>query len=311
MVQDFENRLSKNYRHIRKWAKRLQIACFRVYDFDIPSFPFCVEKYADYVHISLYKTKKELSREELELLLNNLQDVVARVLEIPTHQIFFKTRARQLGSNQYEKLNNQSTGAWVDEFGAKLWVNFTDYLDTGLFLDHRTTRNWVREKSQGKKVLNLFSYTGAFSVQAARGGARLVDTIDMSNVYLEWAEKNMRANGFESKSQYRYFREDILAWLKKPISEIYDLIILDPPTFSNSKMMKGILDIQRDYVFLLQATLKRLNHQGILYFSNNFRGFKMDASRLPGVLIKDVSAQSIPEDFRNKKIHQCYMIQKV
>lgn len=309
-MQDFENRLLKNYRHLAKWARRQRISCFRTFDFDLPSYPLCVEKYDGFVHISEYKVKKETVSEEHEMWLKNSVEAVSKVLEISQSNIFVKTRERQSGFNQYEKLSQKSIGAWVEEFGAKLWVNFTDYLDTGLFLDHRETRKWVRGAATSKKVLNLFSYTGSFSVQAALGGASNVDTMDMSNAYLEWAQKNMAANGFTDSNRFRYLREDIMEWLKQPPEELYDIVILDPPTFSNSKKMKRILDIQEDHIFLIKNSLKRLNSGGILYFSNNLRNFKMDYESLKGFTVKDVTAASIPNDFRNKKIHQCFRIEK-
>lgn len=307
---EFENRLRKNLKHIRKWARRQGITCYRVYDLDIPSFPLCVDIYGDFVHVAEYKAKHGMEEEEhAEWLMGSLH-VIASVLEVDIDNIFLKLRERQKGLKQYEKFSYESFGTWVDEFGAQLWVNFTDYLDTGLFLDHRNTRAWVRAEAQGKRVLNLFSYTGAFSVQAAMGGAVRVDTVDMSQTYLSWAQKNMEQNGFTDETSFHYLREDILQWLPGPLKEYYDIIILDPPTFSNSKKMKDILDIQRDHVRLIERTLKALKPDGVLYFSNNFRGFEMDIEALKGVNIKDVSKQSVPEDFRNKAIHKCYKITK-
>lgn len=309
-MQEFENRLRKNLKHIRKWAKRQNIACYRVYDLDIPSYPLCVDIYGDYVHVAEYKAKHGMDEEEHAEWLSGSLQVIASVLEVSLDNIFLKLRERQKGIKQYEKFSYESFGDWVDESGAKLWVNFTDYLDTGLFLDHRNTRVWVRSEAQDKRVLNLFSYTGAFSVQAAMGGAIRVDTIDMSHTYLAWAQKNMEKNGFTDESRFRYLREDILQWLPGPLKEYYDIIILDPPTFSNSKKMKDILDIQQDHVQLIKRTLQALKPDGVLYFSNNFRGFEMDTEALKDFYIKEVSKQSVPEDFRNKAIHKCFRITK-
>lgn len=309
-MQDFENRLRKNFKHISKWARRQKINCFRVYDLDIPSYPLCVDIYGDYVHVAEYKANHSLTDEEhAEWLFGSLQ-VIATVLEVNLDNVFLKLRERQRGTSQYERFSHDSFGTWVDEFGAKLWVNFTDYLDTGLFLDHRPTRLMVRNESEGKRVLNLFSYTGAFSVQAAMGGAVRVDTIDMSQTYLAWAEKNMAENGFTDASSYKFLREDILQWLPGPLKEYYDIIVFDPPTFSNSKKMKEILDIQRDHAYLIQLCMQALKPDGVMYFSNNFRNFKMDESVANVFKVKDITKQTIPEDFRNQQIHHCFKITK-
>jgi 23S rRNA (cytosine1962-C5)-methyltransferase len=308
-MQEFENRLRKNFKHISKWARRQNITCFRVYDLDIPNFPLCVEIYGEYVHVSEYKVKNEIKTEEehSEWLYGSLQ-VIATVLDIKLDNIFLKLRERQKGTQQYERFSYDSFGTWVDEFGAKLWVNFTDYLDTGLFLDHRPTRLMVRNESDGKRVLNLFSYTGAFSVQAALGEAVRVDTVDMSHTYLTWAEKNMVENGFTDETSYRYLREDILQWLPGPLKDYYDIIVFDPPTFSNSKKMKEILDIQRDHAYLINLCMKALKSDGVLFFSNNFRNFKMDESVSNHFNVKNITKQTIPEDFRNQQIHHCFRI---
>ncbi len=307
-ILEFENRLRKNFRHIAKWATRQGISCYRIYDADTPSFPFAVDLYGDYISVSEYKTKYSLEGEEHYRWMGECIIAISEVTEIPEKNIFIREREKQAGKGQYEKRSNESFGTWVDELGAKFWVNLTDYLDTGLFLDHRNTRLWVREKSEGKRVLNLFAYTGAFSVHAALGGAEVVTTVDMSKTYLEWAEKNMKKNGFSSPDKYRYLREDILYWLKKPFGELYDIIVMDPPTFSNSKKMKGFLNIQRDHVYLISQAMKLLKKDGLMYFSNNFRNFKIDYEALSKYKIKEVSSQSVPNDFRNKKIHKCFEV---
>lgn len=309
-MKDFENRLRKNFKHIRKWAKRQNISCFRIYDFDLPNFPLSIELYEEYIHVSEYRTKHQLEGLEHAQWLSSIREVIAQVCDVSLDAIFFKLREQQKGLQQYEKLSHESFGVWVDEFGAKLWVNLTDYLDTGLFLDHRVLRTWVKDQSQGKRVLNLFAYTGAFSVQAAMGGAKRVDTVDMSQTYLSWAEKNMKANGFTDPRRYGYIRADILQWLPGDLIDYYDIIILDPPTFSNSKKMKSILDIQRDHVGIIHKTLKALKPDGTLFFSNNFRGFKINIEQLEGLSIKEVSQQTVPNDYRNKSIHQSYVIKK-
>lgn len=307
-MQDFENRLLKNLKHIKKWAKRNGVSCFRVYDLDIPSYPLCIDIYEDYVHVAEYKAKHKMDEDEYAQWLDDSLNVVSRVLEVPMENIFLKLRERKKGLQQYEKFSHDSFGTWVQELGAKLWVNFTDYVDTGLFLDHRVARSWVRASSKDKIVLNLFSYTGAFSVQAAMGGARSVDTVDMSQTYLSWAEKNMLENGFSDSSKFRFLREDILQWLPSIPKNYYDIIILDPPTFSNSKKMKDVLDIQEDHVWIIRRAMDGLKTDGVLYFSNNFRNFVLDEASLQKYRIQEVSKTSIPEDFRNKNIHMCYKL---
>ncbi|MCZ2393356.1 MAG: class I SAM-dependent methyltransferase [Chitinophagales bacterium] len=295
-------------KHIKKWAKRNGVSCFRVYDLDIPSYPLCIDIYEDYVHVAEYKAKHKMDEDEYAQWLDDSLNVVSRVLEVPMENIFLKLRERKKGLQQYEKFSHDSFGTWVQELGAKLWVNFTDYVDTGLFLDHRVARSWVRASSKDKIVLNLFSYTGAFSVQAAMGGARSVDTVDMSQTYLSWAEKNMLENGFSDSSKFRFLREDILQWLPSIPKNYYDIIILDPPTFSNSKKMKDVLDIQEDHVWIIRRAMDGLKTDGVLYFSNNFRNFVLDEASLQKYRIQEVSKTSIPEDFRNKNIHMCYKL---
>lgn len=234
--------------------------------------------------------------------------VVCEVADIPREKVFLKLRQRQKGISQYERFSHASYGLWAQEAGLSFWVNLTDYLDTGLFLDHRITRSLFREDAAGKKVLNLFAYTGSFSVHAAAGGAAEVETVDMSQTYLSWAEKNMIQNGFKDPARFTYTRADILQWLPAAPKNYYDLVILDPPTFSNSKMMRDILDIQRDHVSLLNDTLSTIKPGGILYFSNNFRQFDLDRDAIYAASVKDITAMTIPPDFRNKKIHHCFKI---
>jgi 23S rRNA (cytosine1962-C5)-methyltransferase len=310
MSSEFRNRLLKNFRHVRKWAGKQQISCYRLYDLDIPSFPLCVDIYDGHVHVAEYKAAHHLSEEEHADWLGACLQDIAEVIQIDIDHIFLKLRERQRGLSQYERFSHESYGLWVQESDLDFWVNLTDYLDTGLFLDHRITRSMVRQEASGKRVLNLFSYTGSFSVYAAAGGASRVDTVDMSQTYLSWAEKNMRQNGFEDPTMYQYFREDILQWLPGPLKQYYDIIVLDPPTFSNSKKMRDILDIQQDHVALINLSLQALKPGGVMYFSNNFRRFEMEKETIKASAIKDISAQTIPMDFRNKQIHHCFKIWK-
>lgn len=308
MVADFTNRLRKNHKHLSKWAKRQHISCYRLYDLDIPSFPLCVDVYNDHVHVAEYKAKHGMEEAEHAEWLGECLQAVLEVTGTTADKIFLKLRERQKGLKQYERFSQESYGFWAEESGLKFWVNLTDYLDTGLFLDHRTTRQMVRTASEGKRVLNLFAYTGSFSVYAAAGGATRVDSVDMSQTYLSWAEKNMRENGFCDEKTYQYFRQDILQWLPGPLKDYYDIIVLDPPTFSNSKKMRDVLDIQLDHVHLINRALQALKPGGTMYFSNNFRGFQLDREAIRASDIKDITAATIPEDFRNKSIHHCFLI---
>lgn len=308
MMTDFENRLQKNLKHTGKWARRQGISCYRLYDLDIPSFPLCVDIYEGHVHVAEYKANHGMEPEAHAEWLSECLDVIGKITGVPEDGIFLKLRERQKGLKQYERFSNESYGMWVRENNLEFWVNLTDYLDTGLFLDHRVARAMVRDAAEGKRVLNLFAYTGAFSVYAAAGGAVRVDTVDMSQTYLAWAQKNMEHNGFRDEERYRYVRADILQWLPGPLKNYYDIIVLDPPTFSNSKMMRDILDIQRDHVMLVNRALEALKPDGTLYFSNNFRGFQLDAEEIKASRIREISGISVPNDFRNKQIHRCFLI---
>jgi 23S rRNA (guanine2445-N2)-methyltransferase / 23S rRNA (guanine2069-N7)-methyltransferase len=243
----------------------------------------------------------------MDLLTGLLQsDLVAN------DKLVIKQRAQQKGRQQYERNSDEKERFAVQEYGAKFYVNLTDYLDTGLFLDHRNMRHYIQQNSQDKKVLNLFAYTGSASVHAALGGASKVTTVDMSNTYLNWAKDNFRLNQLPI-SKHEFIRADCMAWLKTQISQRWDLIFLDPPTFSNSKKMDEVFDIQKDHVDLLSSVSRLLNPGGQLIFSNNKRQFKMDIEALDklGLKVKNISSQSLSPDFeRNKQIHNCWMIHK-
>ena len=308
MPSEFHNRLLKNFRHVSKWARKQQISCYRLYDLDIPSFPLCVDVYGEYLHVAEYKARHGMGEEEHALWLSECLQTIAEVTGITLDRIFLKLRERQKGAKQYERFSHESFGTWVEEAGLKFWVNLTDYLDTGLFLDHRITRGMVRDMAAGKRVLNLFAYTGSFSVYAAAGGAEEVVTVDMSQTYLQWAGRNMAANGFVDKGRYRYEREDILEWLPGPLVGYFDIVIMDPPTFSNSKKMRQFLDIQRDHVSLINRASRVLKPGGMMFFSNNFRAFKLEANSIKAEKISDITAATIPPDFRNRHIHHCFQI---
>lgn len=303
------NRLRKMARHLDKWARRSGISCYRLYDADIPEFPLAIDRYEGFLHVAEYKRQHSLTEEEYLLWRAGCRQVISEALGIPADNIFFKFRAPQKGKQQYEKFDQKKFETVVREGGLKFWVNLSDYLDTGLFLDHRITRAWVREQAAGKRVLNLFAYTGSFTVYAAAGGAASTTTIDLSNTYLDWARRNLSLNGLAAP-QHRFVRDDVKNWLRQPVQEKYDLVILDPPTFSNSKSMPDVLDVQRDYPDLIRGLLRRMTPGGVMYFSTNLRSFKLEADLIEGAQIRDLTRQSIPEDFRNQKIHYCFELKK-
>jgi len=307
----FENRLRKNLRHLRKWAQRENVTCFRVYDADIPEFPLAVDVYEyQSLHVAEYHRAHRLSEEEYQIWAEGCADTLSTVFQVPRSAIFFKIRQQQKGSNQYEKTDSDGFEMVVQESGLRFLVNLGGYLDTGLFLDHRITRAMVREIAKDRRVLNLFAYTGSFSVYAAAGGAKTTTTIDLSNTYLDWAAKNFELNGLMG-SQHHFIRADVKSWLHNSGKGRFDLIVLDPPTFSNSKRMRDVLDTQRDHPEMINACLRLLNPGGVLFFSTNFRKFKLEEDKIQGAgNIRDISIKTIPPDFRNKKIHYCYFIEK-
>ncbi|KXK44129.1 MAG: type 11 methyltransferase [Bacteroidetes bacterium OLB11] len=235
--------------------------------------------------------------------------VLQRFFNVEEDAIFIKERKRMGQHVQYEKLNKQSQFFEVKENGIKFLINLQDYLDTGLFLDHRNTRNLVKSQSKGKQVLNLFAYTGSFSVYAAMGGAFSTTTVDLSNTYLNWAKENFKLNQL-SISKHQFIKADVKEWIAQQPTKLYDLIVLDPPTISKSKMTKSDFDVQLDHVELINNTLNHLKEGGLLYFSNNYRSFQLDADKIKASTIDDISQASVPFDFRNKKIHTCWKLIK-
>ncbi|MBF0802985.1 MULTISPECIES: class I SAM-dependent methyltransferase [unclassified Neisseria] len=305
----FANRLGKNIKHYLKWARRNGIEAWRMYDRDIPQFPFAVDIYGDQIHLQEYDTGRLMQPEAYEAWLAGVFDAVAFVTGFAPAHIHFKRRERQKGLQQYQKTGREGGGFIISENGRRFWVNLDKYLDTGLFLDHRNTRRKVGETAGGKRFLNLFAYTGSFSVYAATGGAAYSETVDLSNTYLDWAKRNFELNSIDAR-QHRIVRADVFQYLKTARAEgkTFDLIVMDPPSFSNSKKMPGTLDIQRDHPQLIDGTMKLLASDGLMYFSNNLRSFTLSGSTTERYLVKDISKQSVPEDFRNKKIHQCWEI---
>ncbi len=291
------NRLRKRARHLAKWARRSGVSCYRLYDCDIPELPLVIDWYEGRLHVSAYARAHDRLRDDAWL--EAMAAAAAAALGVAREDAFAKRRAGQPGAEQYRKLGDARATFTVTEAGLRFRVNLSDYVDTGLFLDHRETRLRVGAESAGKRVLNLFCYTGAFTVHAAAGGARATTSVDLSKTYLDWAEENLRLNGLLGP-QHERVRADALEFLTRDTGA-YDLAVLDPPTFSNSKKMRGSLDLQRDHVALVNATLRRLSPGGVLWFSTNFRRFKLEADALEASAIEDLSRATLPEDFSDPR----------
>ncbi len=311
---DFANRLKKNIKKLSKWAKQHQVTCYRVYDADLPDYSAAVDIYQGeetWVNVQEYEPPKTIDQHKADQRLAGLLAEIPNVLGVNREQVFLKIRRKQRSTDQYEKHDNQGRFHVIEEGGCKLLVNFEDYLDTGLFLDHRPIRLQIQQQAKDKRFLNLFAYTGSATVHAAVGGAKSTTTVDMSNTYLQWAKDNLALN--PNAGEHEFIQADCLEWLtfqaSQPDSQHYDLIFLDPPTFSNSKRMEDVFDIQIDHVQLIKNAVSLLKTGGILYFSTNFRRFKMDTESLAEFHVEDITAKTIPEDFsRNPKIHYCWKI---
>lgn len=323
-AQLFRNRLRKNLRRLRPWAQRLGLQAYRLYDSDIPEVRLIVERYGEFLVVWEYARRAEFDesrdederRSERSEFLSAVVGALSEECGQPVDTILVKRRERQRGSAQYQKVANTQREIVVGEGGHRFLVNLYDYLDTGLFLDHRATRALVQKLSPGRRVLNLFGYTGSFTVYAAAGGASGSLTIDLSNTYLDWAERNLHLNGID-RSRHRLLRDDVLAWLREPqppqAGDGFDLIVLDPPTFSNSKRMRDTLDIDRDHPWLLSQTLRLLRPGGQLLFSCNHRRFALRAQELPesaDLHIADLTQQTLPPDFHDPRTRCCYLISR-
>ena len=303
----FQNRLSKVARHLRRWPSR-GITCFRLYDHDIPEVPLVVDRYEDHLHAAEYEQRHERSPEEHRAWLELMVQTAGDVLGVERSKIFLKRRERQLGLSQYERSGSEGRIFPVSEGGLKFLVNLSDHVDTGLFLDHRITRSMVRDAAAGKRFLNLFAYTGSFTVYAASGGALSTTTVDLSNTYLDWAKENLRLNAFGGV-QHRFIRGDAMAFLRgHPPGAHYDLAVVDPPTFSKSKMAEGIWDVQRHHAKLLNLVLGLMAPGGLIFFSTNFRKFKLAAGEIRCAELREISAQTVPPDFHDRKIHRCWRL---
>ncbi|MGF1747744.1 bifunctional 23S rRNA (guanine(2069)-N(7))-methyltransferase RlmK/23S rRNA (guanine(2445)-N(2))-methyltransferase RlmL [Vibrio cionasavignyae] len=309
VAPDFTNRLKKNLAKIAKWAKREELDCYRIYDADLPEYNVAIDVYQDHLVIQEYAAPKDIPEEKTKRRLTDIIRASINVTGIETNNVVIKVREKKKGSSQYNKLAAKSDRMEVNEYGVKLIVNLHDYLDTGLFLDHKITRRKLGQMAAGKDFLNLFAYTGSASVHAAVGGAKSTTTVDMSNTYLEWAKENMQLNK-QVGSQHQFIQADCLQWLENANSD-YDLIFIDPPTFSNSKRMAQSFDVQRDHVMLMENLKRLLRTDGTIVFSNNKRLFKMDHDALAeiGLEAKNISDKTLPLDFsRNKHIHNCWLI---
>ena len=356
----FSNRLAKKYKLLRKWARRERVTCYRLYDRDIPEVPLAVDIYEFlpggmdskidaalflrgederisandlsaakeknermFAHLYLYERPYEKSDSDEQLWLDEMKKAVSLTLGISETRVIQKVRKHQKGENQYEKIENErSVEGFAQECGQLFKVNLSDYLDTGLFFDHRPLRSLVRETCAGKSVLNLFCYTGSFSVYAAEGKARRVESVDLSNTYLDWARFNFALNDFDpDDSRFFFTRGDVTGFLNQKLAEVpnaeksnrYDIIILDPPTFSNSKATRNTLDINRDWSELVEKCLNLLNEDGILYFSTNSHRLKFDENLVPkttnsgsAVAVFDMTETSLPEDFKGTKAHRLW-----
>ena len=307
----FKNRLVKVFRHLSRQAKKAGVTCYRVYDHDLPEFPVCIELYENHLYFAEYKRFHGLTEAEHNAWLEGCLEVVKEVFQTQDENIHVRLRQRKPGRlGQYAKASEQNKSIIVNEQGLKFIVNLSDYLDTGLFLDHRITRKMVKEKSDGASVLNLFGYTGSFSVYAASGGARKVVTVDLSRTYLEWGKRNLQINGFDDSNIYLFLQQDVLKFLEEKSHSDFDIIVLDPPTFSNSKRMNDFFDVQRDHVKLINQTLQLIKPGGILIFSNNYRKFQLEEKALKSSQVKDITRQTTPFDFEGRMQRQCFLIKK-
>ena len=308
-AQMFANRLRKNLRTTGKWAKQQGIQCYRLYDADLPEYAVAIDVYGERVHVSEYAPPKKIDPEVAQQRVDEVIAVIPEVLSVSPEWVYLKQRQRQKGAEQYNKFDSQQQYFEVQEGGVRLLVNLSDYLDTGLFLDHRPVRLNIARRAKGKRFLNLFCYTGTATVHAAMAGAWYTLSVDMSNTYLRWLAKNLAINGL-SEAKHRTERANVVEWLQGDVDQQFDLILLDPPTFSNSKRMEAVFDVQRDHVMLVERCMARLAPGGLLIFSNNYRRFQLDEGLQQKYAVADVTPQTIDKDFaRHANIHKCWHIQ--
>ena len=330
-VAMFSNRLAKRAQHLKKWAKKQNVTAYRVYDRDIPEIPLCVDLYeftdvgqnADgrYAVVSFFERPYEKSPQEEDLWIDAMTREIQKVIGLSEGHVMIKLRKRQKGSDQYEKMerSKKSVTGVIEEGELKYGVNLSDFLDTGLFLDHRPLSKILTQTAAHKRVLNLFAYTGSLSVAALKGGADYVQTVDLSNTYLNWAIDNMHLNGFSDGRVSPITRQDVMEFLDLQVRKTqagnasrFDIILLDPPTFSNSKKTAAVLDTNRDWPMLVKNCLRLLNLGGILYFSTNSRRLAFDRDELPATIggntfsVEDITNMTIPDDFKAHRIHRCW-----
>ncbi|RAP31449.1 oxidoreductase [Candidatus Marinamargulisbacteria bacterium SCGC AG-343-D04] len=308
---ELTNRIAKRFTHLKKWAKRNSINCFRIYNKDLGNFPLILDWYDGDALVWLYNRKKDETDAQKEQFKENAIASIYSALNIPEKALHIKQRRRQTGlSSQYEKNSHQEYRKIIQEGNLKFEVNLSDYLDSGLFLDHRNTRNMFRKMAEGKRILNLFAYTGSFTCYAIDGGATSTTSVDMNKNYGEWIKRNLALNGFDHRKSDRVITDNCLSFIKlEAARNRYDLIICDPPTFSNSKNMKTTFSIDKDYPDLLKSCIKLLSPSGTLIFSTNSRNFSLDAAKLPPkVQLDSLTHKTVPEDFKSQKSHQCWMI---
>ena len=314
----FANRLGKNLQRLKKLAQRAGVSCYRLYDADMPEYSFAIDLYAEaasglqHLYVQEYAAPASIEAAAVARRRGEAFSVLSAVTGVPGERLHLRTRKRQSGTAQYERLATREQFTVVEEQGLKFLINFSDYLDTGLFLDHRLTRQRLRTAAAGGRFLNLFCYTASATVQAAAGGATRSVSVDMSNTYLEWAAENLRLNGLAT-THHELVRADCRRWLDEAAqrSQRFELIFLDPPTFSNSRRMEGVLDTQRDHAELIDACMRLLAPGGLLVFSTNAQKFKLDAALGQRYQVLDISAATIPFDFeRNPRIHRCFELRR-
>lgn len=306
-AQMFANRLIKNQKRLKKWLKQSGVTSYRVYDADMPEYALAVDRYGDRVHVQEYAAPSSINPAQAQKRLYDALEVMPEALNVDASKIYIKRRERQTGSAQYQKRAASGERFEVQEGAARLWVNLRDYLDTGLFLDHRPVRRMLGEMASGKRFLNLFCYTATATVQAALGGASDSVSVDMSNTYLEWAKDNFALNKLDTRL-HRVVRDDCFRWLETANAE-FDLIFMDPPTFSNSKKMRDTLDVQRDHPRLVELAMARLAPGGTLVFSNNQRRFKLDEALSEQFAVEDITARSFDPDFqRRTNLHHVFLL---
>jgi len=307
-AEEFANRLRNRARHFRRWPTKRGITCYRLYERDVPDVPLVVDRYEDALHIAEFARPHDRSPAQHADWLDLMARTAANVLEVSRDRVFVKHRDRQRGAEQYQRIDDRETRITVHEGGLKFIVNLSDYVDTGLFLDHRLTRQLVRNAAAGKRFLNLFAYTGSFTVYAAAGGAVTTTTVDKSATYIDWARENLVLNGFTATS-HQLVRSDIRTFVDQLTPEsMWDLAVVDPPTFSNTKGLEDDWDVERDHGELLRRLAPHIAPGGTLFFSTNLRRFKLDEPALADYNIRDITRQTIPEDFRNERIHKCWQL---